>query len=224
MFIEEEIKEDKRPFQFVFAPGQEFIYKYFDREFDCRITDNPYEIDDNKFGVIIAGTEDKESPEIIKVGEECLKNGIEVVKLLVPDVIGTGMTGLMMRLARGVARGTMMQIKENKAVRSVIHATDIARVAKTLKASNHAKNEYIVSPPPVEINDLLEALSFRIKNKKLPSVSKRFARILDGKELFEELTNDKIADTSNFASEYQNFSFVNPVEYLKTHVYDEESL
>ena len=166
MFLEEEIIPDKRPFLAVHAPGREFVYKYFDREFDRRITSSPDECDTDMPAFEIIDTDLETCAESKRFREECARKGLRIITLVAPDIIGTGMNGTMMRFARGVSRGTMLKIKDNTARRSVIHATDVASAAKTISRSPIEKSQYTVSAPPVGVNELLDALGQRIKNKR----------------------------------------------------------
>ena len=223
MFIEE-IKPDNRPFLAVYAPGREFLYKYFDRDFDCRITSDPFEVSSPFPAILISGIDDEQSSE--KQDEfvkNCREKELVLIHLRVPDVIGTGMGGLMLRMARGVARGTLMLIKGNEAKRSVIHATDITKAAKKISLERK-EAEFVISAPSIPVNDLIDALSYRIKNKRIGTVSSKWAKFLYGKTMFDQLTVDKVVNTKEFEQAFQDFVFVNPAEYLKTHIYDNESL
>ena len=223
MFIQEETIADQRPALAVFAPDREFLLKYFDRAFDCRITEN---IDDatEKNAITILGINEPVShkaQEFIKLAKAQDKN---IITLRVPHVIGTGMGGTMLRLARRVARGSQFQIRDDNTKWSVIHATDIAAAALTIASNNESDVEYTISAPPITVNDLLDALSHRIKNKRIGTISPRWAKILYGGELFKMLSTENIVDTSAFSTHYPNFKFINPADYLRTHDYDDESL
>lgn len=225
MFIQTTITPDKRPVMAVYAPGREFIYKYFEREFDRRLTENPTEATPGLPAIIVTGVGETDSPSITDFRAKIKTDGGALVHLHVPEVIGTGMTGFIMQLARGVARGTMMKIRENDALLSVIHATDVARASSCILAANEAADsEYVISAPPVKINDLLDALGVRIKSKRVATLKPGWAKILYGNRLYGLLTKDNCVDADSFVHDYPEFEFVNPVDYLKTHVYDEESL
>ena len=221
--LKEEIDADRRPAMAVFAGGREFLLKYFDRAFDCRITNNPAEAEKNQ-AFVVMGAEFDESDDIKSFVRECQTRNINVTVLKVPHVIGTGMNGLMLRMARGVARGFHLKIKENEARWSVIHATDIASAALRVANSDSENATFTISAPPVKVNDLQDALSHRIKNKRLGSTKPRWAKIIYGSELYALLTQDKIVDTSDFEAAFPDFVFADPAEYLKTHIYDNDSL
>lgn len=223
MFLEE-IERDKRPFMAVCAPSHNFVLKYFDRLFDMRISDRPEDALPGTTAFVIKGVDECENDDARTFRRACQERGLRIVTLRVPMVIGTGMTGTPMRLARGVSRGTMLRIKDNEARWSMIHATDIANVARLLSQNDDADQEYVISGAPVRVNDLIEALGQRIKDKRVGTISRRLGRIVYGKVLFDLLTTDNVVNPSVFAEKYPDFEFVNPAEYMKSHVYDDESL
>lgn len=223
MLLQEETIADRRPFMAVKAPGREFLLKYFDRAFDRRITENIDDADE-KHGYVILGADQPVSDEIIEFINNAESKGIKITQLRVPYVIGTGMEGTMLTLARRVARGTQMQIRDDKTLWSVIHAIDVAGAAQVIAQAADTTAEYVISAPPVTVNDLVDALSHRIKNKRIGTMSPRWARLWYGKELHTLLTSDNVVDTSAFTARYPDFRFVNPAEYLRTHDYDDDSL
>lgn len=225
MFIEEEIIPDNRPFLAVFAPGNDFILKYFDRRFDMRITSDPEEVVGGKCAFVVINSDSIRSSEADQFIKACKDKGLRVVTLLTPPILGTGMNNILMRLARGVARGTMLKIKKNNASWSVIHATDVANAAFEIAGRDDCNDlEVTISAPPVLVNDLLDAFGQRIKNKRVGSISPKYARIIYGRSLFQTITTDNIQDCTDFTALFPDFSFANPAEYLTTHNYDDESL
>ena len=224
MFLQEEIIPDNRPLLAVYASGADFLYKYFDRRFDMRVTSNLAEVSNAMAAFLIVGTEFEDRLATDKFKEECNRINLPVITLHVPFVIGTGMTETPMRMARGVMRGLLMKIKDNTAKWSVIHAVDIANVAFMLYETGVRDSEFTISPEAVAVNDLIEALSIRIKDKRVAVISPRWARLLYGKDYFERLTTDHLVDSRGFTEQYPDFEFINPADYLKTHNYDNESL
>lgn len=225
MFTEEDLKPDTRPVMAVCAPCHGFLLKYLDREFDRRITDVPEDAARGSTAVILTGVENVDNGQIDEFRNKCASKGLPVITLRLPQfVLGTGMNGELMRVARGVSRGTMLLIKDNKAVWSVIHATDVARAAKAVADARVNSADFVVSAEPVAVNDLIAALGRRIKDKRVGSISPRWARALYGGQLYDLLTKDYTVGTAAFCSAFPEFRFVNPAEYLTTHVYDNESL
>lgn len=225
MNLEVSTPEDIRPVMGVCAPRHNFVLKYFDRYFDRRVTADAGEITDKTFAVVIVGENDADNEEAARFKEICRKENIPVVTLCVGAVLGTGMGDPLMKIARHVARGTMFLIKDNAARMSVIHAVDLPAVAKVVADEGiPTEKEYAVSAPPVAVSDLVVALAVRIKNKSVGVLKYRWARLLYGAAFFDSMTNDSVIDTTDFTTAHPEFVFTNPVEYLKTHIYDDESL
>ena len=225
MFIEEEIKTDVRPFVAVYAPNREFLYKYFDRAFNCRICDNPADADKKFPAFLCIGIGEEMDSYAQDFLDNCVKNDINVVILRLGLVVGTGMTGPTMQLARKIARGTLLKIRDNETQWSLIHATDVVK-AGLLIAENikEVKSEYILGGNPIGVNSLIDALSYRIKNKRIGFISQKWARILYGRKFYELVTTPINADSSNFKSQFPDFIFEDVPHYLTTHNYNEESL
>lgn len=224
MFIEEELKADERPSLAVCAPSLQFLLKYLDREFNMRITDNPSECAPGNKAFVILGVGEPETAAVESFRQACKEKSIEAVTLRLPTVIGTGMGGNGMRIAKGVSRGTMMKIKDNPARWSVVHAVDVALAAKALNGTSFDATTYNLSAPAVEVNKLIEAFGIRIKDKRTATINRFWARLLYGKAFFDELTSDNIIDTSAFGALFPDFEFTDPTVYLTTHNYNDESL
>lgn len=221
----EDIQQRERPLMVVYAPGLEFVHKYFDREFDRDIAGNlPDDGPNPEAAVMVASTLDAKA-DTSAFTAWCGRRELRPIVIRVPHIIGTGMTGLPLALARGVLRGTMLTVRDNEARIAVIHAVDIPRVARMILEDTATDPvDIIASAPAVGVNDLVEALGRRIKDKRVGSIKPRWARVLYGAERYGELTTDYGVDTSAFDRRFPGFVFVNPVEYLTTHVYDHESL
>lgn len=138
-----------------------------------------------------------------------------------PNIVGTGMNGKPMELAKAIARGRLYHIAGNSARISTIHASDVARaVALAYKSSdNHTITD--LADPTYE--QLTEALATRIQSRRIYRLKGFWTRLLMTRELITLITTDDLADGSKFAT---LFDFVpTPVtKYLTTHVYDDESL
>ena len=222
---DEEInKPDTRPYLTVWADNHTFTLKYLERQFNRRIN-RDLDLADKDFPVFIITEAGKEVPDAASsfIINARTRN-LTTIHIRVPMVIGTGMTGMSMFMAKRIANGTMHRIKDNKAVWSIIHAVDVAKVARLLADNTVNDVEIIVSPPPTPVNDFIDALATRIKNKKTAILSAGLSKFLYSKKLFKEQTSDKVVDTSEFNHAYPDFIFNNPAEYLKTHIYNDESL
>lgn len=160
-----------------------------------------------------------------------LHKRIPVLILRCPDIICTGMTGFGQELARAVWRGTFFHFPGNEARRSVVHATDIARVvAKAVSAGlpHSGVNIYNISDGvDPTIHDLAEALAFRMNNKRISTMSTRpqqwLLRLAYGKQCTALYTTSRLVDSSALRLDMA-FAPTDVCNYLRTHLYDENSL
>lgn len=160
-----------------------------------------------------------------------LHKRIPVLILRCPDIICTGMTGFGQELARAVWRGTFFHFPGNEARRSVVHATDIARVvAKAVSAGlpHSGVNIYNISDGvDPTIHDLAEALAFRMNNKRISTMSTRpqqwLLRLAYGKQRTALYTTSRLVDSSALRLDMA-FAPTDVCNYLRTHLYDENSL
>lgn len=161
-----------------------------------------------------------------------LRDSASVVSILRPSlVVGTGMTGILMKMACGISRGTYYNVKGNESRLSVVHALDVARMVRLVEARG---GDYSFSDgqSPL-VSDLAEALSVRIDHKRIPMVSPRLARYLSyigfltggvTPEMLRYLTADHLTVDSENMKSLESFIPRNVVEYLTTHQYTEEDI
>ena len=197
---------DKAKKRYINAPEGEFLHPYIERELpDCELVDSP---DGADYSCAIVGL-DTPAPSDCAMVLRC------------PYIVGTGMTGMPMEFARRIARGTFCHIKDTEARISLIHAVDVA-VAVRLTLGQSGK--YVITDGVNHsIRDFAEALAWRIDQKRIFTLKPLWARWLIGRSMLQFITSDHLADGSEFASRF-NFQPNNVCEYLRTHVYDDESL
>lgn len=138
-----------------------------------------------------------------------------------PSIVGTGMIGLPRRIAAGIHKGSFVHIAGNEARVSVVHATDVARAAAMAAGTAGAFNLTDLADPTV--HDLAEALSWRLGQKRIFTIAPRWARLWLGKQFYSQLTTPRTTPET-FSHFFPDFTPVSVTEYLKTHVYDEQSL
>lgn len=212
------------PIIYLFAPERKFLAPYFEREFaDYRVvTEAPNTKID---GAVMVSTANPTSAWLSReqaFATMCYQKQVEPCILRVPDVVATGMTGLPMRMARGIARGTLMHIKGNEAVISLIHGVDVAQYAKALMGKKVCVD--ITDGTETTVNQLIDALAYRLKDKMIFSLAPRWARLLYGKEFYTQMTTSNIIDDSEARTLAPNVVLHPVTHYLTTHVYDDESL
>lgn len=157
--------------------------------------------------------------------------GLRAVILRCAPVVGTGMQGFVRNLASDIWRGIFFHFPGNETRVSVVHATDVAAVINRVYAGACGE-----STEPVVYNltdganptlhDLAEALAFRMDEKRISNLSTRpqqmIARLLYGPK-YRLWTTERTFDGSA-ACRALDFTPTPVCEYLRTHVYDENSL
>ncbi len=197
--------------------GCDFLLPYFRRQLGVKDEDEPLSA---VAGVRIVTDEaggyvDKEFDDY------CRERQLPVAVIHCPYIVGTGMTGLMRKIVAGIYKGTFVHITGNDARISVVHATDVAKAASIAAGSQGSYTLTDGSDPAV--HDLAEAFAHRMGDKRIFSIAPRWARLWYGRRYFDTLTTTHTsADT--FCTAFPDLHPVDVVEYLKTHVYDEQSL
>lgn len=207
-------------------PGGDFLAKYILRAFPDSDLTAPEEADTE--------IEIRSPHELI-----ILQNGKKAV-LCYPYVIGTGMTGAMMKMAQNVARGLYVRPhkrptvnghrtisglvtrrknevgEDNSQIISVVHAIDVAKAAQRL--AGQEGEFWIDDNSSTTVDDLAGAFTIRLKDKRIPvwpgwvvSILRRIFRVP-----FEEFTprGERVTEIEP----------MNVVDYLSTHQYTEEDV
>lgn len=202
-----EIKQ--KPVLRVFMPEYKFIFPYIHRELE------DYEIQE------VDSMDIADVAVLNPAGNISPKERAGLTILICPNVVGTGMTGVPMEIARRIAGGTYYHLAGNEARLSTLHASD---VAKAVACSRGYDGVYTVTDGQnPTYHDFAEALAWRINQKRILTLSSKWVRWIISPVLRKIITKDDLYDGSGFA---ERFAFkANPVtEYLRTHVYDEKSL
>lgn len=232
------------------APGRMFVVPYIERELPQWEIYSPENIGHLQpdAAVMLSGTEiyavregsdyDESAPvdgrlplaarevELCNLAEQ---RGIKPVVLRCAVTIGTGMEGYGMDMARDIARGTFFHFPGNQAVVSVIHASQIARlVADICNGAVTPSRKYynITDLKDTPVHDLAEALAFRMNNKRISTLSTRpqqwMGRIVFGAKYRRYSTS--LTFSARAAEKELNFCPEGTVEYMRSHVYDDNSL
>lgn len=161
----------------------------------------------------------------------CVGAGLRPVILRCANTVGTGMTGLPMRLARWIYRGLFFHFPGNEARISAVHACDVAAcVAAAANLPKDDANPLILNLTDGEnptIHDFCEALAYRLSQKRISSLSTRpqqwVAAVIYGKKRMKLLTTT-VTFNSQAARNILKTEPVKVTEYLKSHIYDNSSL
>ncbi len=200
------MSEKKQTLRIV-SPDASFVLPYIERELPgMQLVDDP----DADYTVFI--TQDKTLLEQKPSGS---------VGLFCPAIVGTGMTGIAMTLAKAIAGGRLYHITGNEARVSTVHAVDVARAVKAVLGS---EGDFTVTDGcDPTFHDLAEALAHRLDSRRIYTVKPRLARWIMSGALRELITTDHVENGEDFARKF-DFKPVSVVEYLKTHIYDDDSL
>lgn len=171
-------------------------------------------------------------PEGTTFNSDRLNGDNAIISILRPaHIVGTGMDGIPRQIVNGIARGTYFHVEGNEARISIVHALDVARLAKTV-ASVGGEYRFSDNVNPT-VTELAEALSVRVNHKRIPTLSPKWARIasrfggwfggIDSK-LLTILTSDNTIQNPTDLSSITDFEPRNVVNYLSTHKYDENDI
>lgn len=234
----EESNEDQRPALYLFTPSSPFVRPYFERLMpDYRMTDEPAEA---VSAVMISSTDvyDVESGENFNeltpvkqdselaaaertFVETCTAAGLQPTILRCAPVVCTGMTGWTREMAEKIYRGTYLGISGNEARRSVIHAISLPSAALGVLNSGETFNVTDTIDPTIPT--LADAFAWRIAQKRIFSLKPKWYRLISSKKKFDAASRSLTFSCEKLRS-HCDFNPVSTVEYLKSHVYDENSL
>ncbi len=102
--------------------------------------------------------------------------GLNVTTIVTGWIVGTGMDGAPRMIVNAIARGNYMHIEGTAARHSVIHAADVATYARLL-AGRGGRWEVADGPAPT-VDELTEALAWRISHKRIFSLTARQWKLL----------------------------------------------
>jgi len=162
-----------------------------------------------------------------------LDAGVPLLVLRCAPVVGTGMTGRWRDMLNAIYRGIYAHIKGNNARASLIHAIDVARVA--VKAIGLDGCYYLSDARTPTVDNIAEALSRRLADKRIPVVSPRQARITAGlldfftvghagaRARMAKDTTNSIIDPSPLLN-LLSYTPIDTVKYISEHVYTDEDI
>lgn len=197
--------------------GCDFLLPYFRRQLEVKDDDDPLP---SASGVKIV-TDEAEGYVDGEFDDYCRQRQLPVVVIRCPYIVGTGMTGLMRKVAAGIYKGTFVHIAGNDARISVVHATDVAKAASIAAGTQGTCTLTDGMDPTMHV--LSDAFAYRMGDKRIFTIGPRWAKLWYGGTYYTTLTTSHTAPDT-FSTLFPDFHPVSVVEYLKTHVYDEQSL
>ena len=173
-----------------------------------------------------------------RIKERCKATGAICTILRPADVVGTGMEGFTGKLARDVNNGSYMHVEGNDAQRSIVHAIDVAKAVRAVSDKQDSIIEGIYNLTDrsgATIEQLADAIAYRLGNKRLFSIGLKTAKAL---ALLGDLTFGALTWTrkklkartttltfNSFAiSKHTAWEPMSATEYLKTHKYSEDDI
>lgn len=161
----------------------------------------------------------------------CFEHGVKLTILRPVAIIGTGMKGSLRAFVNMIYRGYYYHIKGNQARRSVVHAVDVAdaieKVASVGGIYNLSDNKH------PQINDLADAIAFRLGNKRIGVLSPKLVKFLccigditggilpvTSKRLSQ--ITETLTFNSDLISTVVDWHPNDVVNYLRTHNYEED--
>ena len=192
------------------SPGREFVRPYIEREL------HGIDLLDATAGAVGF------TVAVLAPGEDvptCLTGDVAVLEC--PNVVGTGMSGLPMQIASAIAGGRFFHVKNADARISTIHAVDVAKAVKLV--IGHPGRHVVTDGCDPTVSEFAEALAWRVNQRRIYTLKACCAKWLMDRCLFELCNTGMIADGRAFIEMF-DFRPVAVTEYLRTHVYDDESL
>lgn len=162
----------------------------------------------------------------------CSANGVNLAILRPAMTVGTGMGGELRRLVNRIYRAIYRHVADNEARVSVVHATTLADAISLVIGLDGVWN--VTDGDNPTRHDLAEALAWRLDHKRIYTLSLKKARLLARIGDYLPVTG---FTSASLRHELSTLTFSNSrlaaltgsepepvVSYLRTHVYDENSL
>lgn len=236
------------------APGREFVKPYVERELpDYVLVADASELPDGanaELAVMLSGCEVYDADEGENLDEstplrrdsalaraeeelaaEAARAGLPAMILRCANTVGTGMTGFPMSIARSIYRGFYFHFKDNDARLSCVHASQVAAALRLLiekcTPESGTLTVNITDGSDTTLHDFAEAIVARMGNKRISTLS-TWGQIWLGKLFYGKERYRRLTSTLTFSDALLR-SLTGPagesmVDYMRNHVYDEDSL
>lgn len=218
------------------TPQNNFLRPYIEREtdkndpaFSVMVSSTDIYVHDAEAIINEDGEKDKNSGWY---SLECdfLEKYPEGIILRAAPIVGTGMTGKVRRLTEEIYRARFFHFPGNEARKSIVHATDIARAVAHFAMNGAPEGSRrifnICDGIDPTLHDIAEALAYRLGNKRISNLSTRpqqlIGRFLYGKRYADYTHSERFNGEALRAA--TGLEPVDVCNYLRTHVYDENSI
>lgn len=233
-----EVLPDGMPTIYIYSPGRDFIRPYFERLMpEYEITDT---IDNADVAVMISSTDVYDLDEGKNINEfaplksdctlvldeshfidSCNERNIPFSVLRCAPIVCTGMQGSVRTMAEQIYRGTYIGLSGNEAVRSFVHGSDVPAAARATIGLNDIFN--VTDDSDTLMSDIADALAWRMSQKRIFSLNAKWYKLLFGKKKMNDVCRSLCFSIEKIKSTGK-YNPTSVVEYLKTHVYNEQSL
>lgn len=218
------------------TPHNDFLRPYIEREtgknaplFSVMVSSTDIYIPDEE-AIINEDGEIDENSEWYEFEKDFLNSHPEGIILRAAPITGTGMTGKIRQLTEEIYRARFFHFPGNEARKSIVHATDVAQAVAYFAmhgAPDGGRRIFnICDGTDPTLHDIAEALAFRLGNKRISNLSTRpqqlIGRFLYGKRYAYYSRSERYNGGALRAA--TGLEPVDVCNYLRTHVYDENSI
>lgn len=157
------------------------------------------------------------------------------LRLWLPAVVGTGMRGQLMEMARGINAGWYFNVGGDRSRMSVVHAVSVASAVRLAVKSGGYSGDWLLTDglDPLR-GEVASALAERLGQKRLYTLPLKWHKILArlgdllpflpySTERLKAMTADALTVGKRFDEVCPGWLPVDTVNYLKTHDYSDEN-
>lgn len=223
---------------FLFTPNRDYVRPYFERYMpDFEFTGD---INHADYAIMVSSTDIYDVTQGLNFNEltplkidgqeyynekefECLCKSACLRPLILrcANIVATGMKGPVRNMADHIYRGFYLNIVGNEAVISAVHAVDLPKFSLKLLDLPGIYN--VTDGTSVYMNELADALAWRLGQKRIFSIKASWYRLFYGRKKYSLATRSLTYSSEKLLSEV-DCKPTSVIEYLKTHVYDSQSL
>lgn len=162
-------------------------------------------------------------PVTVSVGAMPSENA--AMRFVLPVVIGTGMKGSALDMARSINRGTYYHVKGDDDRRAhVIHAVDVARaIGLAVAVDCRAGTYFLTDGRNPLVSEIAEGLAHRLGQKRIYTLSPKWFRFMNKMGLAKKIEFSPMEMCRPamplLSDAVDGWNPVDTVEYLKTHDY-----
>lgn len=156
------------------------------------------------------------------------------IRLRLPAVVGTGLGGQLLKMARMIDDGLYFNVGGSRAKMTVVHAVSVAAAVRLAIKMGEVEGDWLLTDgvDPLR-SEVASALAERLGQKRIYTLSLKWHKVLAhlgdmlpgvpySTSLLTELTANALVGGRSFSEACPEWKPVDTVEYLKTHDYSNE--